>query len=125
MNKSKKGMYGALAFDLAGAGYATAVLCLDAASPYIAVPCAAICLGCAVGTVRMIVREARFEREMEEIFYQWREESILEYRKLMMERQKKPSPKRGRGRVAHLAETHRKARVRKKNKRRMRDGKIY
>lgn len=30
--------------------------------------------------------------------------------------------KRGRGRVAHLAETHRKARVRKKNKRRMRDG---
>lgn len=125
MNKSKKGMYGALAFDLAGAGYATAVLCLDAASPYIAVPCAAICLGCAVGMVRMIVREARFEREMEGIFYQWREESILEYKKLIMERQKKPSPKRGRGRVAHLAETHRKARVRKKNKRRMRDGKIY
>lgn len=46
MNKSKKGMYGALAFDLAGAGYATAVLCLDAASPYVAVPCAAICRLC-------------------------------------------------------------------------------
>lgn len=127
MSYIKTAMISALAFDLAGAAFATMSVHHGIASAYIAVPCAVICICAAARTAFSLVKQIKFDRDIKKTmdeFYQWREIAISEYRNSAKKHQAEATPKRGHGRIAHLAAKHPKARVRKKNTRRMEDGKM-
>ena len=93
--------------------------------PFCIISVAACCVSVygAVDMLRYRKKRKHLVEEHERVMQQL--DALRDYYKQMREpTYSNHIKKRGRGRVAHLAETHRKARVRKKNKRRMRDGKI-
>lgn len=127
MSYIKTVMISAISFDLTGAAFATLSMRYGIASAYIAVPCAVICLAVAARTAFNLAKQIKFDRDIKKTmdeFYQWREIAISEYRNSAKKRTSAAAPKRGHGRIAHLAAKHPKVRVRKKNTRRMENGKM-